>query len=503
MKYLINNSNKTISEKILEINHVSRQDLDVSNFSIDKNIKIIDEFISEFLKYKDGKYLIAGDYDCDGICATTIIKKLLDDLNIQNNYYIPSRSKEGYGLNVNTVKNAIENGFDVLVTVDNGVSSIEELKYAKDNGIKTFVLDHHEYTTKPDVDGFLHPNLFENKYSDMCAAGLCALVSNYIREDDYTSVLGGLGTLGDMVSVLNYNRYLLVKMLDLLNSNNIYQINYLAACNKYDYDTLAFNVIPKINAVSRLSEYLNVNMLVKYLLADEKYCLAYVDKINTLNETRKELTKQYVSKASRLIDDKNFIIVKDNDFKEGLCGLIANKLMNDLHKPVIALAYKQDLLVGSGRAPEGFNLFDYLKPCESIMEAYGGHAQAIGLTINASNLEILEKYIENHPFEIGEASKDVISIDAQDVSLNIIDEIDSLKPFGTNFKEPLFYIEGVNPKRKFIIKDKYPKFFVNDNAEAISFNSKHIDKDFYAIVGKLKKDDYKKNKVSILIEDLV
>lgn len=504
MKYLINNDTKDIVDRILDINHVRLEDLDVSNFFVDYNNQLLIDFKEKLLQNQNDKFLIVGDYDCDGICATAIMKKLLTDMNIEHNYYIPSRSNEGYGVNMKIVQTAVDNNFNALLLLDNGVSAEEEIAYAKKNHIKVYIIDHHEYVDVPDVDGFLHPNLFDSAYSDMCAGGLSALFSNSIREDDLTIVLGGLATLADMVSVFDYNRYLMKKMIEILNTKNVYQINLLAKTKTYDYDKLSFDVIPKINAVSRLDEFLNVNMVVKYLLADEDYCLKNVVAINKINDARKELSKNESIIASSMFDEtKNINVLVSSEFKEGLCGLIANKLLTQYHKPVIVLSIKDDLLVGSCRSIPGFNIYEYLKKCEGIFEAFGGHALAVGLSIRKDNLEILNKYIETHPIEIEEVSEDVLLIDSKEVDFELFNCINSLKPFGTNFKEPLFMINGVNYKRKFIVGNKYPKYYVNEICDAISFNSNNIDKQFESIIGKIKKDEYHNNKLSILIEDLL
>lgn len=504
MAYLINEDKLSIQDRICAINNIAKEKLDVSNFFVYYDNPLIVNFVDKFLEDRDKKYFIVGDYDCDGICATAIIKKLLDDLGIENNYYIPSRSKEGYGLNKNIVDKAIDNNFAVMICVDCGVSALEELEYAKNHNIKTFVIDHHEYEQAPNVDGFLHPNLFSDDYYDMCAGGLCCLVSNSVRKDNLTTVLGGLATLADMVNVLNYNRYLLKEMIRILNTEYIYPINLLANCKEYDFDVLSFNVIPKINAVSRLDEYMNVNMVVRYLLGNEEYCHNSFKNIDTINDYRKSLTNSMANQAELLANsDDNFIIIADDSFKEGLCGLIANKLMNKYHKPVLVLASKDNLYIGSIRAPYPFNVYEYLKECESIFAAYGGHNQAVGLSIDKENLPILVKYIECHPFKIIDEDKSVIKINKEDINNDLLNEIYELKPFGAGFNEPLFIIDGIDSRRKFLMAKKYPKYYVNNNCDAISFNSEYIDKVFTTIIGKIQKDNYHYNKVSILIEDIM
>ena len=361
MSYRIDTDTLPVKQRICNINNIDEKILDVSNFKADYDLEILSEFREQLLSDKDKRFFIVGDYDCDGICATVIIKKLFEDLGIESNYYIPSRSKQGYGLNNEIVKTAYDNGFKALICVDNGVVAYQQMEYARSLGLKTYVIDHHEYEKQIDVDGFLHPDLFPAEYSDMCAAGLSCLLSNSFREDDLTSVYGGLATLADMVSVLGYNRYLLKQMIEILNTKQILPIMYLLAGNEISYDSLSYNVIPKINAVSRLEEMMNVNYVVRYLLDNSPECMKYLNKIEEINRTRKDLTVQMSALAERLCDgSESIIIVRSEVFKEGLCGLIANRLLGIYGKPVIILAQKDGELKGSGRAPAGFDLFGYL-----------------------------------------------------------------------------------------------------------------------------------------------
>ena len=328
------------------------------NFATGHSFKDIDkcvEVVRRAMK-ENKKIYIYGDYDCDGICATTIMMKLLSDLKIKANYYIPSRSKEGYGLNDKIVDTAVENGFDVLLCVDNGIVAADQLNKARLAGLLTFVIDHHEYKQLPDCDGILHPDLFPEKYHDMCAAGICALLANSFKEDSLNFAYGGLATLADMVSVFDYNRYLMKKMLTVLKNEDIYPIKFLLGAD-ISYENLSYNVIPKINAVSRLDEYMNVNYVVRYLLDNSNGCQKYLNKIETINTQRKELSKAMAGKAKRLMDERHdLVIVRSDSFKEGLCGLIANRLMNECGKAVLVLSESDEELKGSGRAPKGADL---------------------------------------------------------------------------------------------------------------------------------------------------
>lgn len=503
MKYEIHEVKSSIIDTILDINKLSYEDIDVTNFICDYDIPVLNEFKKGIEENKNKKFLIVGDYDCDGICATAIISRLLSSLNIKSNFYIPSRSLEGYGLNNNIVEKAINNNFECVFMVDNGVKCFEQLELLNKANIKTFVLDHHEYEGKIKCDYFLHPNLFEKKYEDMCAGGLSCLLANSYNYDELSTCYGGLASLADMVSVLGYNRYLLKQMLSILRKGNIHSINYLIGKNMYTYENLSYNVIPKINAVSRLDEYLNVNHVVEYLLADKNSCANFYNKIEEINSMRKDYSNKMYEELIDTIDpDDKFIICVSEENKEGLCGLVANRLLNTFNKPVLVLCKKENEYRGSARSMNGLDIYTYFKDLD-IFNAFGGHNQAVGISINEDNLTKLKEYIKNNPIEYKEVKTNVIKINEDLLDIDLYNKIDSLRPFGSNFKEPLFLLQNVEYTNKTIIKRKYSKFIINDNCSAISFNESFVNKEFKDMYGKIERDYYYKDKLSFKIEDLI
>lgn len=504
MNYVFHDEDLSLIEKICRINGIKEDDLDVSVFDHHEEPDVLRAFKEKLLSYADKRFFIVGDYDCDGICATTIMKKLFDDIGISSNYYIPSRRKEGYGLNKRIVDTAAQHGFDVLICVDNGIIANDELLYAGSLGLITMVIDHHEYDERPACDHYLHPDLFPSEYSDMCASGLCALLSTQIRDDALTLAYGGLATLADMVKVVGYNRYLLKRMMTILHEQIIHPIDYLLKKRDFDYETLSFEVIPKINAVSRMEESLNVNYVVRYLLSDASGCMAYLPKIEEINASRKQLTREMAALALRLCDDrKKMIIVSSEAFKEGLCGLVANRLMYEKEKPVIIFSEGEGMLKGSGRAPKGFDLHAYLYEIRDLFAAFGGHAQAVGLTLQKERLDELLNYIETHDFASTPVEKDVLCITQNEIDMELMKTLDSLKPFGQGFEEPMFCLNDPDITRRFMIKGLYPKFSLRSDLEAISFNPDDGRKSFSRMIGHLRRDQYRDGRLSFVIEDLL
>lgn len=501
MKYNLINEKLDLKKRILSLNNINEEDLDISKYDVlIKDDRLI-EFKEKLLSLRDKYFLIVGDADCDGICSTTIISRLFNHLNIKSNYYIPSRIDEGFGINENIVRIASKHHFDAIIALDNGIANKEIADLCKELDIKYLVIDHHEYEEEIDAYAILHNDLLIDDYSKLSAGGLCALLARTIYEDDYNTVLGGLACLADMVGVLKYNRYLIKKMLEILNKGEIYQINLLAENNSYDYQTLSFNVIPKINTFGRLG--LNVNMLVKYLLGNKEYCNLHIKTINKHNLKRKELTNNMSLKAKELIDDnKEIIVVKDKEFSEGICGLVANKLLNELKKPILILTEVDDLIKGSGRSIKDFDLYAYLKDFEGF-ETFGGHPQALGLSFKKENYEEFLDYIDKHKPIYKEYIENVLVLNEEDLDIKSYYLLEELKPFGIDFKEPLFAIINPSITDYRLMANKYPKYIIEEKCSAISFNSKHIGMKFDTMIGNLNIDRFVRNKLSFMIEDLI
>ena len=499
MEYRYHQGN--LLDNIYLINNIQKSDLEIDRFdNINYHQSLLD-FKDKLLSIKDKHVLIVGDYDCDGICATTITKRLLEHLGINNSYYIPSRIDGGYGLSEKIVSIAHKHRYDVIITVDNGVSATSSISLANSLCIKVMIIDHHEYVDIPDCYGFIHPNLLDKDFNKLSAGALCYLLSTLFYEDDYSLVLGGLSILSDMVGVLNYNRYLLKKMMNVLNTSDMYQIKLLNGAS-IDYDSLSFNAIPKINAVSRMGY--NANILVKYFLSDRDECIKLLDSINKINDYRKNETKSECDLALSMLNRKDKLaLIVSSEFKEGICGLIANRISLNYDVPCIVFSKKDGLLKGSGRSRENFNIYEYLLDTKELFTSFGGHGQACGVCIEESKLDDLKAYIDTHKLNMLDYHKDVISVDQSDIDLYLFEKIDSLKPFGIDFKEPLIHIKDFEYKSKFLIKNKYPKFTVDNKLTAISFNEHDSYRQFNDIYAYIRKDDYHQGALSLLIDDVL
>lgn len=499
MKYNLIETNDVI-ETILKLNNITNEELNKEYDFINKD-EVFFNFKEKLIENINDKFLIVGDYDCDGICATTIIKKLLNELGVNSNYIIPSRIKDGYGLNNNIVNMAKENGFDSLFLVDNGIVANEAIDLAYSLGLKVFIIDHHEYLNLPRAEAIIHSNIVDDKYKGLSAGGLAFVLSRLFYEDDLSLVLGGLSTLSDMMSVVGFNRFLIKEMMRILNTKSIYQMNLLNDNNSFDYESLSFNVIPKINALSRMEPMGDANKLVLYFLADEKTCRTTIEQINYVNEKRKQYTKSMYAEAKELInEDSNIIVVSSSNFQEGLCGLISNRLTHEMNKPSIVLTIKDNNYLGSGRSCGSYNLFEALKNFDHF-DAYGGHEEAVGLSFSKEYLNDFIDYVNSLTID-NNVNQDVLLINHELITKDLINEINSLKPFGKDFNLYKFAIKNDNYK-KMIVSNRFPKYLIRNDFSAISFDIKTKDINPEYFIGNIKQDSYHIGALQLLIEDLI
>ena len=188
---------------------------------------------------------------------------------------------------------------------------------------------------------------------------------------------------------------------------------------------------------------------------------------------------------------------------EGLCGLVANRILDNYQKPVIVFAEVDGVLKGSGRSLPGTNLYEYLKGASDLFDNYGGHELAVGFQLKLANFDKLIDYINNNELTYDEQYKDVLVVDSESINNDMLQAINDLQPYGTHFKQPLFALKNPKYISRYLVSNRFPKFEINDYLSAISFNTSFVDKKFEYMIGNIKKDNYYKDKLSFVIEDLV
>lgn len=442
----------TFLAKLLDYYHLSEIDylaltkeVNLSNFSLGYSFKDIDkavDIVNKIVK-ENKRILIYGDYDCDGIMGISILVKMFLYKGINVSYYVPSRYIDGYGLNIDIAKKCI-NRFDLVITVDNGIVANEAIDILKENNINVIVIDHHSVQLPlPNADMIIHPEV--SSYGDIATSGAYSAFMFSITYlgyvDKYLATLAAISLISDMMPLHKYNRNLLRAVFASYIDNEFLSISLLANHQELDENVIAMSIAPKINAIGRMITDKSINHIIKYFISDDKeFILSYFNYMTSINEERKEILKD-ISKELIDLDKESYCYLLD--VKEGLIGLLANSVMNNIKKPVIVFTKaNEEYIKGSARSVEGFNIVEAFKKLEKYLTQYGGHALAGGCEMKISEYENFKKDFKSlvDSTEIIIEEKRAIEISINDISYDNYLYVKSLSPFGEAFKAPIFKI---------------------------------------------------------------
>lgn len=399
---------------------------------------------------KEHKVFIAGDYDADGLCSTAMMVTLCKTLNLNVGYYIPHRIKEGYGLKKDIAQQALFKGYDLFICVDNGVSAFDAIELIKSSHKKVIVIDHHTITAPVNVDALLHPQHLDPVYAAMCTSGLVYLLALALNQDsDFMIQLAGCATIADMMPLHHFNRYLVVKAIESMNKAMITPFALLLKKQSVNEEELSFQLIPKINAIGRMSELANANTMVNYLLSsDITAMIQYATQVESINEQRKTLTKNMALAAiDHVSEDSDFMFIVSDEFHEGIVGLIANQIMRLRQTNVFVGVKKDDSIKGSMRSTN-VHLVDLFQPYQHLLMHFGGHGKAAGMEVSYEHFETLKAHILEDMKHITPLSDEsnVIEIDPSLITLEGVVEFERCRPFGIGWEKPTLLIKEVKIK---------------------------------------------------------
>lgn len=445
------------------------------------------------------KIIVYGDYDVDGISATSIVWDFLyNKMHCNISPFIPSRFVEGYGLSSNKIREFAKDGVSLIITVDCGIRDVKNAKLAKDLGIDLIITDHH-IISDPIPDSFvnIHPALgYDNP--EICGAAVAyklvtALAKGSKHNTDEYLDLVALATVCDVSKLIGENRAFIKKGLDIINAKkregiaSLLEISNLETVDVYH---IGFVIGPKINASGRLNDPIYSLRLLS--TKNKKASDNLASKLNDFNLERQTMTKNAVEEAKLQLDDSNsFNIVQSDSWSEGIVGLVAGRITEETGKPTIALTLNNEgVYVGSARSIEQFNIVNMLDEGKNLLIKYGGHEAAAGLQVKKENIEKLKKHSNEYAKNIfkGKTMGKIIKIDYE-INLNEVDfplfyKVNSLKPFGVGNPQPVFVTYSVmvmsavniGSSEKFVklrFKDKNSEMFIN----AVWFNSIYTPKD--------------------------
>lgn len=430
------------------------------------------------IKEKNGKVLVYGDYDTDGVMSTSILVRALREYGLKAEGYLPSRYLDGYGLTVDNVIKIKQSGYSLIFTCDNGVTAHDALKKAKEIGIEVIILDHHEFDDQEvECDIVMHPQT--TKYGNVeISAGYLSFVFSHAllgKKDDYLLTLGAISTLSDMMPLLSYNREIVRLMLKILEKNLFEEISLLTDKKHFDESVFQMEIIPKINSIGRIEKNGTINRLVKYFVnrqhsVNEKIATW----INEENEKRKEITKTALDEVS--ISSSDAAIVIETSLPEGLNGLLASRLLNAYQKPVAVFSPMEkdpNLLVGSLRSLDGVDILEVFKNIRIPLVSKGGHPFAGGCSINKTDFEGFKKdfifFALKH--KIMAKKEDSIQISLNECNMKTYRLIETFSPFGMNWNAPKFLLKDLNPTTFTYIKGgKYLSMNLSSDTKILSFS---------------------------------
>lgn len=408
------------------------------------------------------KILVYGDYDADGITSTTVMKEAIELIGGNVCYYLPNRFTDGYGPNISVYKRMIEEeGVQLIVTVDNGVSGHEAIDFANSQKIDVIITDHHELPDElPKAYAVIHPRHPKGNYpfGDLAGVGVAFKVATaLLGEIPIESLdLVAIGTIADLVSLTDENRALVKIGLEIMKQSERIGLNALADVSKVDLmnvteETVGFTIAPRLNAIGRLGDASpGVELLSTFDEVEAANIATFIQQKNTERQTIvKEITAEALDMAKSNTNDSILFLINKN-WHQGVLGIVASRIVKELHKPTIVLNLDEEsgLLKGSGRSIQGVDLFKVLNTVKSDLESFGGHHMAAGLTFHQSNLEVIKAKVNQKMIELGVSSsvKEELLIDSvlalEAINIEFIERLKLLAPFGTDNPSPYFLIKS-------------------------------------------------------------
>lgn len=488
-------------------------------------------------KENNEKITIYGDYDVDGITSTSILYMYLKDNGHEVDYYIPNRIIEGYGFNKKALEEINERGTSLIISVDTGISANEEVEYANGLGLDIIVTDHHECQEDlPDAYAIINPKRLDSNYpfQELAGVGVAfklihALAINYNNIDSiwkYIDIVA-IGTVADVVPLIDENRIIVKNAFDTIPSTwnvGLRSLLEVSGCKdgKISSGTIGFQLGPRLNVAGRLGD---AKKGVELFTTSSKELADQISKdLDSENKKRQEIEQDIFEQAVRQIESNaeiskdNVIVVASEGWHNGVIGIVASRLTELYYKPSIVISIEKDKATGSARSIEGFSMFDALCNSSDYLIQYGGHDMAAGLSLSEDKIYGFRKHING--YSKGIIDEDMLRrklkidyiINDEHISLDMVEELESLEPYGVANPTPIFAYpakvysvrnigsDGSHLKMQFYTKDKLIDsigFHIGDLSDVISKDEEIL------VAGNLQKNEWQ-GKVSpqIVIKDI-
>lgn len=481
------------------------------------------------------KILIYGDYDADGISSTTVMLRTLYDLGANVDFMIPNRFTHGYGPHEELFRKAYETGVKLIITVDNGISGIEPVRVAKELGMKVIVTDHHEAgDVLPPADVIIHPRVPEGHYpfGELAGVGVAFKLAHALYGDVPTHLFEfvSIGTVADLVPLVGENRFLVQQGIKYMSRSKNPWVRALCEVagveqREIDEDTIGFYFGPRLNAIGRLGD---ASPGVQFLMSEDSVnAIEGANQLNKKNSERKAIVNTITEEAIAMIENDEKIanslvlVIAKEGWNPGVIGIVASRLVEKYYRPTIVLSldYEKGTAKGSARSIEGFHMYNELAKNRDILPHFGGHPMAAGMTFSLDHVDELRQRLHSQAFDcltdelLTPKLKIDVPLDLGKITVEAIEEIKKLGPFGTGFTKPIYAIEKVRVRSMKIIgaAKNHIKMELEDDfgvIDAIGFDKGHLhDEISYGVnlsfVGDLQINEWQgKKKPQLMISDV-
>ncbi len=460
-------------------------------------LKSIDVAVARVLKAleKEERIVIYGDYDVDGITSISILYSFLEEIGADVDYYIPNRFEEGYGINKDAIIKLKQDGYDLIISVDTGITAVKEVEVANEIGLDVIITDHHECKeTIPNAVAVINPKRSDDNYpfKQLAGVGVAYKLITAINESIEKPVdiskhleIVAIGTIADLVKLESENRLFVKIAFKTISNSSNYGIKALfdiAGINdkKISSGLIGFQIAPRLNASGRLkSAKLGVEL---FLSKTYERAFSIAQDLDAINTDRRTLEKEIFEEAVNIIESDSIIssssilLVAKDGWNKGVIGIVASRLVEKYYKPVIILAIDGDIASGSARSIEGFSIYDALNSVNDVFTKFGGHTMAAGMSLDKGRINELRDRLNSYGLEnlTEETLTKKVYIDdvvhSSEINIDYIEKLRELEPFGMGNREPIFEIEDVVQKIYPMGKENNHIKIIMRGFEAVGFN---------------------------------
>ena len=500
-------------------------------------MKDMDKAVERIIKAikNNEKTIIYGDYDVDGITSITVLKKFLKERGLEVDYFIPNRLEDGYGLNKEAIEKIAKDGYKLMITVDCGISGLEEIELANSLGIQTIITDHHEQSEKlPNAYAIINPKIKDNTYPFRGLAGVGVVfkviqaisIKMNLDEKEFLKYLDivSIGTISDIVPLVDENRVIAklgLKLIKVTKEVGLEELIKEIGYKEINSFMVSFGIAPRINACGRMGK--QEDALKLFLTDDKEEAKQITKKLNDYNLIRQEKEKDIFEQALKEIEKKNIdslnsIVLARENWHHGVIGIVASRITEKYFKPTILISIEGEIGKGSGRSVPGFDLHQALENSSEYLLKYGGHKMAVGLALEKKNIQKFADHFE----EIAENANvkqivPVINIDCEitkkDLNKELVEQIEMLQPFGESNKQPIMLYKKLKIAAiRTLSNEKHLKLSLKDGNEtidAIGFNLGELAEEYLIgdkvdVIGYLEINSFNgQEKVQINLKDIM